>query len=251
MRCFRFAASLALGLILSCARAIPSQAAEIRVIAANAVKDGYGEIVAAFEKATGHTVRTTWAGTVAAAKRVGDGEVFDLVIIASANIDQLIAAGKLIPGSRADFAKTGVAMAVRAGLPRPDVATPEGVRQAVLAARSLAYSGGPSGAYVVEMLRRMGIADQAAAKAKQPSSGAEVAALLAKGEVDFAFAQVSEFMGLAGVEPLGPLPPALQNYTIYAIGLGPSAGESARALVRHLTAPDAAGAIRRMGMEPG
>ena len=230
-----------------------AHAAEVRVIAANAVKDGYGDLVAAFERVTGHKVATTWTGTVNATKRVSDGEVFDLVIIGSANIDQLVTAGKLVAGSRADFAKSGVGMALRNGLARPDISTLDAVRAAVLAAGSLAYSAGPSGAYVGQMLNGMGITSAIAGKVRQPSSGAEVAALVAKGEVDIGFGQVSEFLNVPGLVDLGPLPAALQNYTIYAIGLHAAApsGEAARQLIRHLTAPEAAPAIRKMGMEPG
>jgi molybdate transport system substrate-binding protein len=230
-----------------------AQAAEIKVIAANALKDGYTELVASFEKATGHKVITTWAGTVNATKRVSDGEVHDLVIIGSGNIDQLIAAGKLAAGSRADFAKTGIGVAVRAGLPKPDVSTSDAVKAAVLAANSVVYSAGPSGAYISELLKKMGIAEQIAAKVKQPSSGAEVAAVLTRGEADFGFAQVSEFLNVAGLIDLGPLPASIQNYTTYAIGLHASASsaDAAKDLIKHLKAPEAAPAIRKMGMEPG
>lgn len=229
------------------------QAAEIKVIAANAIKEGYSEIVAAFEKASGHKVATTWAGTVNATKRINDGEIYDLIIIGSDNVDGLIRAGKLAAGSRSDFAKVGVGVGLRQGLLKPDVSTPDAVKAAVLSAKSVTYSGGPSGAYVVEMLKKMGIADQIASKVKQPSSGAEVAALLARGEADLGFAQVSEMIGVAGVVDLGPLPAAIQNYTIYAIGqhTAAPAADAARALVRRLCAPGAAAAKRKMGMEPG
>ena len=230
-----------------------THAAEINVIAANALKEGYAELVSTFERSSGHKVVTTWAGTVNATKRVSDGEVYDLVIIASDNIDQLIKAGKLVAGSRANFAKTGVAVAVRSGLPKPDVSTADGVKAAVLAAESVAYSAGPSGAYVGGLLKKLGIADQIASKIKQPSSGAEVAAILARGEVDFGFAQVSEFLNVSGLVNLGPLPASIQNFTIYAAGIHSAASspEAAKTFVKHLTAPEAATAIRTMGMEPG
>lgn len=229
-----------------------AEAAELKVIAANAVKDGYTEIVAAFEKASGHKVVTTWAGTVAATKKVSDGEVYDLIIVGSQNIDQLIAAGKLVAGSRADFAKTGIGMAIRSGLPRPDVSTSDAVRAAVLGTKSIVYSAGPSGAYVGELLKRLGIAEQVASRVRQPSSGAEAAAILVRGEADFGFAQVSEFMNVPGLVDLGPLPAAIQNYTTYAIGVHSSAAfpDIAKALVKHLKAPDSATAIQKMGMEP-
>jgi molybdate transport system substrate-binding protein len=230
-----------------------AQAAEIRVIAANALKDGYAELVAAFEKSSGHKVSTTWAGTVNATKRVNDGEVYDLVIIGSSNIDQLIAAGKLVAGSRIDFAKSGVGIAVRAGLPKPDVSTSDAVKAAVLGATSIVYSAGPSGAYIGELLKQMGIAEKVASRTKQPSSGAEVAAVLARGEADLGFAQVSEFLNVPGLIDLGPLPDIIQNFTIYAVGqhVAAPSPEAAKALVKYLKASEAAPVIRKMGMEPG
>jgi molybdate transport system substrate-binding protein len=253
----RFHSARFLGLLLA-AVAIAlfphvARTAEIKVIAANALKEGYTELVSAFEESSGHKVVTTWAGTVNATKRISDGEVYDLVIIGSNNIDQLIAAGKLAAGSRIDFAKTGIGVAVRAGLPKPDISTSDAVKAAVLAAKSIAYSAGPSGAYIGALLKKMGIADQVASKLEQPSSGAEVAAILVRGEVDLGFAQVSEFLNVPGLVDLGSLPASIQNFTIYTIGLHavtPSP-EAAKALVRHLSAPEAEPAIRRMGMEPG
>jgi molybdate transport system substrate-binding protein len=230
-----------------------AQSAEIKVIAANALKDGYAELVAGFEKSTGDKVVTTWTGTVNATKRVMDGEIYDLVIIGSDSIDQLIAAGKLAPGSRADFAKSGVGVAVRTGLPKPDVSTSDAVKVAALDAKSIAYSAGPSGAYVGEMFKKMGIAEQVASRVKRPSSGAEVAALLVRGEADLGFAQVSEFLNVRGLVDLGPLPASIQNFTIYAAGLHVSASsaDAAKSLLQYLRAPAAAPAVKKMGMEPG
>lgn len=229
------------------------QSAEIKVIAANAVKDGYASLAEAFEKASGHKVVTIWTGTVNAAKRVSGGEIFDLVIIGSDNIDQLVAAGKIAAGSRTDFAKTGVGVAVRAGLPRPDISTADALRTTVLNAGSIAHSAGPSGTFVAQLFSRLGVAEQVASKVKQPSSGAEVAALVARGEVDLGFGQVSEFLNVTGLTDLGSLPESIQNYTVYAIGLHSTAPspDAAKELVKYLTSPDAAPAIRTMGMQPG
>lgn len=242
---------LAIAAVALCAQA--ARSAEIRVIAANAVKEGYTELVSSFEKSSGHTVKTTWAGTVNATKRVNDGEVYDLVIVGSDNIDQLIKGGKLAAGSRADFAKTGIGVAVRAGLLKPDISTNDALRSAVLAAGSVVYSAGPSGAYIGELLRKLGIAEQIAAKVKQTSSGAEAVALLARAEADFGFAQISEFRNVSGISELGPLPNSIQNFTTYAIGLHTAATSpgAAQALIKHLKAPEAASAIKNMGMEPG
>jgi molybdate transport system substrate-binding protein len=225
------------------------QAAEIKVLAANAIKSGYAELVATFDKS--HSVVTTYTGTADALKRVSAGEVYDLVIIGSDAIDQLIAAGKLV--SRTDFARSGVGVAVRAGVAKPDVSTSDGVKSAALAAPSIVYSAGPSGLYVEELFKKLGISEQVAAKVKRPSSGAEVAAVLARGEADLGFAQASEFLAVAGLTDLGPLPASIQNYTVYAIGLhaGAPSSDAAKALVNHLRAPQAAPFIVKMGMEPG
>jgi molybdate transport system substrate-binding protein len=230
-----------------------ARSAEIKVIAANAIKDGYTRLVDAFQSSSGHKVVTTWTGTVNATKRVNDGEIYDLVIIGADNIDQLIAAGKLAAGSRADIARTGIGIAVRTGLPKPDVSTSDAVKAAVLAAKSIVYSAGPSGAYVGELLKTMGVAEQVASKVKQPSSGAEAAKILARGDADLGFAQVSEFLDVPGLIYLGPLPAGIQNFTIYAAGLHVAAPsrDAAKALVEHLKAPEAAPEIKKMGMEPG
>lgn len=230
-----------------------AHAAEVKVIAANAVREGYTEIVAAFEKSSGHKVITTWAGTVASEKRVSAGEVFDIVLVGSDAIDRLVEAGKLSKTSRIDFAKTGIAIAVRDGISKPDVSTPEAVKAAVLAAKSIVYSAGPSGAYVGELLKRWGVSDQVASKIRQPSSGVEAAQMLVRGEADLGFAQVSEFRGVAGLQDLGPVPVAIQNFTIYSAAQHTASPSPAAAatLLKALTSRDTEPSIRRMGMEPG
>jgi len=233
--------------------ATAGHAAEVKVIAANAVKEGYADIVAAFEKSSGHKVVTTWAGTVATEKRVSAGDVFDIVLVGSDAIDRLINDGKLSKGSRIDVAKTGIALAIRAGLPKPDVSTPDAIKAAVLSSNSIAYSAGPSGAYVSGLLKRWGISDQVAGRIKQPSSGAEVAQILARGEADLAFAQASEFLGVAGIQNLGPVPAAIQNFTVYSAAQHAmsTAPDAAAALLKALKSQESAPAIRKMGMEPG
>lgn len=230
-----------------------AHAAEVKVIAANAVKEAYLEIVSAFEKSSGHKVTTIWTGTVNATKRVSDGEVVDIVIIDGSNIDKLILEGKLAAGSRADVAKSEVGVAVRAGLPKPDISSREAVRQAVVAAKSVAYSSGPSGFYLADLFEKMGIADQIKDKVKQPASGVQVAELVARGDADLGFQQISELLHARGVDYLGPLPADIQNITIYSAGLHTAAPalDAAKGLVKFLTAPDAARIIKKIGMEPG
>jgi len=230
-----------------------AQAAEVKVMAANAVKEAYLELVSSFEKSTGHKVTTIWGGTEGVTKRISGGEVVDIVIIAAPNIDKLIAEGKLVSGSRADFAKSGVGVAVRTGLPKPDVSSAEAVKRAVLAANSVAYSSGPSGFYVADLFKRMGITDQIKDKVRQPASGVQVGELVARGEADLGFQQTSELLHVKGIDYLGPLPPEIQNMTIYSAGLhmAAPAPEAARALVKSLTSPQAGPILKKIGMEPG
>ena len=227
-------------------------AAEVKVMAANAVKGPFLELVAAFEKSSGHRVTAIWGGTEGVTKRISGGEVVDIVIIAAPNIDKLISEGKLVAGSRADFAKSGVGIAVRTGLPRPDISSAEAVKRAVLAARSVAYSSGPSGFYIADLFKRMGIADQIKDKVKQPASGVQVGELVARGEAYLGFQQVSELLHVKGIDFLGPLPADIQNITVYSAGLHTAAPapEAAKALVKFITAPEAGLAIRKAGLEP-
>ncbi len=229
-----------------------SRAAEIKLIAANAVKDSVLEIITSFEKTSGHKVIVVWGGTDAIAKRVASGEVFDIVLIAAQNIDKLAQEGKLVVGSRTDFARSGVGIAVRSGLARPDVGTSEALRRAVLAAGSVAYSSGPSGLYIVELFKKLGVYDQVKDKVRQPPSGASVGELIARGEAELGFQQISELVNVKGIDFLGPLPAEVQNFTVYSAGLhmASPAPDAAKTFIRLLAAPEAAGSIKKIGMDP-
>jgi molybdate transport system substrate-binding protein len=230
-----------------------AHAAEIKVIASAAVKDAVLDLIPAFEKSSGHRVTTIWAGTEAITKRVSGGEVVDVVLIAAPNIDKLISESKLVAGSRADVAKSGIGVAVRAGLPKPDISSGEAVKQAVLAAKSVAYSSGPSGFYLADLFKRMGITDQIKDKVKQTPSGVQVGEVVARGEADLGFQQVSELLHLKGIHYLGPLPADIQHITVFSAGLHTAAmaPDAAKALVKFLTGAEAGPIIRKTGMEPG
>jgi molybdate transport system substrate-binding protein len=230
-----------------------AQAADVKVIAANALKESYLELVSAFEKSSGHKVTTTWGGSEGIARQISGGEVVDIVIIAASNIDRLMAEGKLVADSRADFAKSGVGVAVRTGLPKPDISSGEAVKKAVLEARSVAYSSGPSGFYLADLFKKMAIADQIKDKVKQPPSGVQVGELVAAGEADLGFQQVSELLHVKGIDYLGPLPADIQNITVYTMGLHQAAPapDAAKALLKFLTSPGAGPIIKKNGMEPG
>jgi len=230
-----------------------AHAAEIKVIASAAVKDAVLDLIPAFEKSSGHKVTTIWAGTEAITKRISGGEVVDIVLIAAPNIDKLISERKLVAGSRADVAKSGIGVAVRAGLPKPDISSGEAVKQAVLAAKSVAYSSGPSGFYLADLFKRMGITDQIKDKVKQTPSGVQVGEVVARGEADLGFQQVSELLHLKGIHYLGPLPADIQHITVFSAGLhtAATAPDAAKALVKFLTGAEAGPIIRKTGMEPG
>jgi molybdate transport system substrate-binding protein len=230
-----------------------ARAAEIKVIASNATMEAVVDLIPAFEKATGHKVTMLWAGTETITKRISGGEVVDAVLIAAPNIDKLIAEGKLVAGTRTTIAKSGIGVAVREGLPKPNISSGEAVKKAVLDAKSVAYSSGPSGFYVAELLKKMGIAEQIKEKVKQTPSGAQVGEVVARGEADLGFQQISELLHLKGIHYLGPLPPDVQHFTVWTTALhaGAPQTDAAKALVNYLAGPEAAASIRKAGMEPG
>ena len=228
------------------------QAAEVRMLAAGAVKETLLELVPHFESTTGNKVVATWTGSADIRKRVAAGEAFDLIIVGAPDIDAFVKDGKVMPGSRVDIARSGVGMAVKAGSPRPDVSSSEAVRKTLLSARAVAYSTGPSGVYIQRLFDRLGIADQMKDKSKQTAPGVRVAQYLANGEAELGFQQVSELVHEAGIDFLGPLPAEIQNVTVYSSGIsiGSNALESAKALQALLSGAVAAPVFKKNGMDP-
>jgi molybdate transport system substrate-binding protein len=244
-------AAIATGTLLAMTGA--AQAAEIKVLGTPAVREFYVELVAQFEKASGHKVTTEWAGTVDVMKRIGGGETVDLIIMARDSLDELAKRGKIVSDSRVNVARSGVGVAVRAGAPKPDISSGDALKKTMLAAKSIAYSSGPSGVYIGELVQRMGVADQLKAKMKQIPPGEAVGDLVARGEAELGFHQISELLPVKGIDIVGPLSPDVQRITVFAAGLHASAKEAdaARALIKFITAPAAAGVIKKHGMEPG
>jgi molybdate transport system substrate-binding protein len=230
-----------------------AQAAEIKVLSTQATEEAYRELVPQFEKASGHKVTTTFTGTLDANKRLAAGESYDLLIMSGPSIDEHIKGGKVVPGSRVDVAKSGVGVGVKAGAPKPDISTVEALKKTLLAAKSIGYSTGPSGNYVVGLFQRMGIADEVKPKLKQTPTGVFVGSIIASGEAEIGFQQVSELSHFAGVDYIGPLPADVQYITVFASGIATGAKEAdaAKALVKFITAPTAAPAFKKRGMEPG
>jgi molybdate transport system substrate-binding protein len=191
------------------------------------------------------------AGGVDVAKRVRAGEAVDVVVLSSTAIDSLIAAGSLLPDSRIDLVKSGVAIAVRTGASQPDVASEEAVKRAVLSAKTLSYSTGPSGVYLEKLFERWGILDEIRGRIVVPPSGKPVGSLVADGSVELGFQQLSELMTLPGIKVIGPLPPEIQTITLFSGGVSPgcSRPELGRALLEFMASPASAPAKRQFGME--
>ncbi len=224
---------------------------QIKVMATAAFKEAYLVLVPQFEHATGHQIVTTWATTADIVSRVKAGETTDLAVMSGNAIDELITAGKFAQGSRVDVASSWVAMAVQQGAPKPDIRTAEAFKQAMLDAKSIAYSGGPSGVYLIGLFQRMGISARLAPKVKQ-IKGEPVGASVARGDIEIGFQQMSELMPVPGIDIVGGLPKEIEEITHFATGRhvsSPVAG-AADALTAFFRAPAAHELIRAKGMNP-
>lgn len=226
-------------------------AIEIQVMSSVAMQAAYLELVPQFERATGHKVATQWIPGVDLLQRVKDGETSDLVIMQASDIDELITAGRIATGSRIDLATSGVGVAVRAGAPRPDISTSAALKRTLVAAKCVAYSTGPSGVYVIQLFERLGITGALQGKTRQVK-GEPVGAVVARGEAEIGFQQVSELLPVPGIDFLGPLPPDVQKITTFSAGMQRSASQpaAARALIEFIKSPAAAPVIRKTGMAP-
>ncbi len=228
-------------------------AAEIKVLASGATKEACLDLIPAFEKSSGHKIVATWAGTVDIKKHMAAGDVYDIVIVAAPEIDAFIKQGKIVEGSRANLMTSSVGVAVRAGAPKPDIGSSEALKKTLLAAKSIGYSSGPSGVYMASLFDRMGIADQVKPKLRQVPPGERIGTVIAKGEAEIGFQQVSELIHEPGIDYLGPLPADVNKVTVFAAGIHSGARDTAaaKALIQYLTSPAAAPAIKHHGMEPG
>lgn len=225
---------------------------EIKGISSMAMRQVLAELVDAFQRRTGWRVAVESVGGVDAARRVQAGEAFDVVFLASDAIDKLVAAGCVQAGSKVDLVRSGVAVAVRAGAHQPDISTEEALRQAVLAARSISYSTGPSGVALSGLFERWGIAGEIQGRIVQAPPGIPVGSLVASGKVELGFQQFSELINLEGITVLGPLPPAIQIITTFSAGVCSATrnASAVRAMLDDMNAPEAVEAKRRQGMEP-
>jgi molybdate transport system substrate-binding protein len=221
-----------------------------------ATRQVLAELGSAFERRSACTVAFESVGGVDAAKRVAAGEAFDVVVLGSDAIDKLIAAGHLRAGSRVDLVRSGVAVAVRAGAPVPDIGSEDAVKRAVLAARSISCSTGPSGVELAKLFERWGITQEIQGRMVQAPPGVPVGTLVARGEVELGFQQLSELIHVEGITLVGGMPDAVEIITVFSaglpVGLASDSPQAARvrALLYFMTSPEADAAKRRQGMEP-
>jgi molybdate transport system substrate-binding protein len=229
---------------------------EIRVLCSGAFKAAFEMLAPGFERASGHRLNTAWGSSVAGAptsipNRLERGDPVDLVIMAGEGVDKLIRAGRIGVGSRVDLARSGIGVAVRAGAARPDLGSAESFIRALSGAQSLAHSSSASGIYIKALLQRLGVTKALGDRIRQVE-GEPVGRVVARGEAEIGFQQMSELLPVKGIDIVGPLPAELQHVTVFSAGLAAHAlePEAARALVAYLTAPAAAPIIRQSGMEP-
>jgi len=244
-------------LVLLLLTAAAAQADDIKVMTSGAMSAALRELTPAFERASGSTLVVVSGGSVAGVAdsipdRLAHGERADVVIMAAGGIDELVKAGRLVAGSRADLARSSIGIAVRAGGAKPDISTVEALTRALLAAKSVAYSSSVSGVYVsTELFQRLGIAAEMAKKSRRIESE-PVGVAVARGDAELGFQQISELRPVPGLEVVGPLPSAVQRVTIFSAAAGAGAPNPAggRALITFLASPAAAAAIARSGMDP-
>jgi molybdate transport system substrate-binding protein len=210
------------------------------------------ELAAGYQAASACHVLSESAGGVDVAKRVHAGEVADVVVLARAAIDKLAADGKLLAASRVDLVRSGIAVAVPADAPRPDLSSEAAVKRAVQAARTVSYSTGPSGVYLEKIFERWGILEDLRARIVVPPPGIPVGSLVAARKVELGFQQLSELMNLEGVAIAGMLPPDLQSMTTFSGAIAAVSGNFAAAqrLLDYMAAPERAPLKARHGMEP-
>jgi molybdate transport system substrate-binding protein len=247
-------AGILAGILSMAVLAGAASAAEIKVLTAGAMRGVVDALLPEFEKRTGHHVSVANATAGALAKRIGDGEVFDVAIITPKVIDDLAQKGKIAAATRIDLAKVGMGVVAKQGAPLPDIATVDAFKRALIAAKSVAYidpkAGGSSGIYFDGLLDRLGIAGQIRPKAKLKQGG-HVADLIVSGEAELGVHQISEIVPVKGAVLVGPLPAEIQNFTTYSGALAATTKEAAaaKALIDHLAGPAAAPVLKARGME--
>lgn len=252
----RRALGAALACLLAGVSARGASAAEIHVMISGGLTAAYGVLAGEFEREASHRLITVYGASMGATPnaipvRLGRGERADVVIVARQALDALVESGKVRRGSETDLVRSPIGMAVRAGAAVPNIRTVEGLRQTLLAAKSIAYSDSASGVYVsTELFQLLGI-EQVAAKARK-IAGTPVAEIVARGEAEVGFQQMSELLPVKGVTVVGTIPDDVQRITVFSAGIAASSQNAAagRELIDYLASPKAWRAMRDSGVEP-
>jgi molybdate transport system substrate-binding protein len=254
MRIIPLAAAVKLGFIALLGQGVAANAAEVKVLAGVAMRGIIGELGPQFERATGHKIAIQYGPGLSLKRKIEAGEAFDLVIIGSDVVDDLIKQGKIAGDSRVEIVRVGIVVAVREGAPKPDISTVEAFKNALLSVKSVTYSpDGATGRHFAKVLNRLGIAEQVKAKAK-PNAPEREAQAVANGDAELAIVAAFVLSSTKGVQLVGPFPAELQYSFVNTAGVSATAKQpdAARALTKHLTTPEAAAVIRAKGMEsPG
>jgi molybdate transport system substrate-binding protein len=255
MRALRQTALVA-GAVLICAAA--ASAEEIRVMTSGGFTAAYLELVPQFEQATHNTIVSAFGASMGDSpnsipSRLRRGEPVDVVILAASALDDLIKAGKVVAGSRVDLVRSRIGMAVKAGAPKPDISSVDALKRTLLNAKSIAYSDSASGVYLSTVLfARLGIAEQMKNRSRKVQGNERVGTVVARGDAEIGFQQISELLPVPGITYVGPLPPGAQQVTIFSAGIavGARAPQAAAALIAFFTSPQAAPVIKKSGLEP-
>jgi molybdate transport system substrate-binding protein len=250
MRIASLAATAKIGCMILLAHGVAS-AAEINVLSVGAFRPALTDLGGQFERATGHKLLIKYDATGAVKRHIEAGEAFDVAILNVSQVDDLIKQGKIIGGSRADIARSGVGMFVRAGAARPDIGSVEAFKRTLLNAKSVAYSGeGAAGVHFAGLLTQLGIAEDM--KPKLRSAGLGTLQAVANGEAEMGVVAIAGAAGASGVELVGPLPSEVQHYIGYTAVLGAAAKQpdAAQALVTLLASEQALPVLKAKGMEP-
>ncbi len=228
---------------------------EIKVMTSGAFTAAYLELAREFERSTGHRIVTEatsmGTGSTSIPARLDRGEAIDVVIVADGDLEQLIKAGRIRPGTRVDLARSAIGMAVRRGAPKPDISSVDALRRTLLEAKSIAYSASVSGAYLsMELFQQLGIADRVLPKSRR-IEGERVGAVVARGEAEIGFQQISELLPVPGIDLVGPLPSDVQRVTVFSAGIGVAATqpEVAKSFIAFLSSTAAVPAIRNSALE--
>lgn len=246
-------AALSFGCAILFAAGNDAKSGEIRMLCSNGMKAVVEEVRPQMERAIGHPLSIEFSSTATFKEKIDSGAAFDVAILTSEAIESLTKRGKIVPGARADVARTGVGVGVRAGAPKSDISTPDKLKQTLLKTKSITYTkNGASAVFVTRMIDRLGIAAQLKPHLIEETRPGRVSQSVAEGQADMVLTLISEILPVHGVQFLGPLPQDLQGYTVLTAGVGAQAkdAEAAKAAVKFLTSSSLAPILKAKGMEP-